>query len=227
MRSDNPFYDNSTDDIDESDLLEEPDYAAWEKKKSLKQYWMPLTLGGMSIFFLAIIFAWIFVKPQYPVDAERMERLESRLAALEEKMALLESLDAKMIGLETQNQRFQSAVDRFDQAESSMVRRVDLLAKKIEALQNVPVEPPAAQTTPPQPAADASQPVTPEPPSTPETPQTQPGPETAAHVVSAGETLYSISRKYGLSVAELLKYNNLPEGTIIYPGQKLAIAPSQ
>jgi LysM repeat protein len=226
MRSDDPFYDNSTEDIDESDLLEEPDYAAWEKKKSLKQYWMPLTLGGMGIFFLAFIFAWIFVKPQHPVDVERMERLETRLAALEEKLALLDSLDAKMIAMETQHQRFQSTVDRFDQAESSMVRRMDLLAKKIEVLQNLPPAQPSAQTAPP-PAAEATQPAPAQPPSTPQTPQTQPDSETAEHVVSAGDTLYSISRKYGLSVAELLKYNDLPEGTIIYPGQKLVIAPSQ
>ena len=227
MPSDNPFYDNSTDDIDESDLLEEPDYAAWEKKKSLKQYWMPLTLGGMGIFFLAFIFAWIFVKPQYPVDAERMERLETRLAALEEKLALLETLDAKMIGLETQHQRFQSTVDRFDQAESSMVRRMDLLAKKIEVLQNAPPAQPSAQTAQPPPAVEATQQSAAQPPPKTETTQTRPDPETAEHVVSAGETLYSISRKYGLSVAQLLKYNNLPEEKIIYPGQKLATAPTR
>jgi hypothetical protein len=221
MNSEDKFYDGTTVEIDEKDLLEEPDYAAWEQKKSLRQYWMPLTIGGMGIFVLAMIFAWIFVKPEHPVDARRLERLDARLTVLEEKLALLEQLDAKMIGLETQNQRFQAAVDRFDQAESSISMRMDLLAKKIENIQSQPA--------PPQPATVVNQAPKPatvgaaetEPPAA-ETPNPPPKPD--EHVVQPGDTLYSISRKYGLSVPELLQRNNLDDGATIYPGQKLSVA---
>ena len=44
-----------------------------------------------------------------------------------------------------------------------------------------------------------------------------------AYTVEKGDTLYSISRKYGVSVAELSKLNNLKNDNIIFAGQKLAI----
>jgi len=42
------------------------------------------------------------------------------------------------------------------------------------------------------------------------------------HTVSKGESLFSISRKYGISVAEIKADNNLQKDTI-YPGQRLEI----
>ncbi len=43
------------------------------------------------------------------------------------------------------------------------------------------------------------------------------------HNVVRGDTLYSISRKYGLSVDEILRLNNLNENHPIQPGQKLMV----
>ena len=214
---DDRFYDGSTTQITEDDLLTEPDYASWERKKSLKHYWMPLTLGGMGIFVLAIIFAWIFIKPQDPGSTRRLERLESRLMELEIKISSLEALDAKLIAQDTQNQKFQSAVDRFDQAEASMSLRLDLLAKEIEKLQSTTV----AQPVPPVEPAKSHEQVAPEP----EQPVALVKPEPAEHVVTSGDTLYSISRSHGLTVSDLLKYNGLKEGATIYPGQKLVVVP--
>lgn len=44
-----------------------------------------------------------------------------------------------------------------------------------------------------------------------------------SHTVSAGDTLYGIAKKYGTSVAVLLQANDLGQGSIIYPGQKLRL----
>lgn len=44
-----------------------------------------------------------------------------------------------------------------------------------------------------------------------------------AHTVAAGDTLFGIARKYGTSVAELLRVNGMGEGGIIYPGQALRL----
>jgi len=46
------------------------------------------------------------------------------------------------------------------------------------------------------------------------------------HVVRKGETFYSISKQHGLTVANLLQYNNLTLGDIIRPDQKLQITPA-
>jgi LysM repeat protein len=46
------------------------------------------------------------------------------------------------------------------------------------------------------------------------------------HTVRRGETIYQISKRYGLTVKKLLELNNLPGGAVIYSNQKLRIQPS-
>lgn len=41
------------------------------------------------------------------------------------------------------------------------------------------------------------------------------------HIVKRGDTLFSISRKYGIPLSELLRINNLKKGQSIHPGQKI------
>jgi LysM repeat protein len=43
------------------------------------------------------------------------------------------------------------------------------------------------------------------------------------HKVGRGDTLYSISRKYGLSVEKIRQFNNLSDNKPIQPGQKLLV----
>ena len=43
------------------------------------------------------------------------------------------------------------------------------------------------------------------------------------HIIKNGETLYSISRKYGISLAEILNINNIQSASKIYPGMKLKL----
>jgi LysM repeat protein len=43
------------------------------------------------------------------------------------------------------------------------------------------------------------------------------------HRVRAGESLYGISRRYGVTIEELRRLNKLPQEATIYPDQKLLI----
>ncbi|MCF8106563.1 MAG: LysM peptidoglycan-binding domain-containing protein [Desulfohalobiaceae bacterium] len=43
--------------------------------------------------------------------------------------------------------------------------------------------------------------------------------------VQSGDTLYSISQKYGVSVDDLRRWNDLGRGDVIRPGQKLVVVP--
>ncbi|KAB2917001.1 MAG: transglycosylase SLT domain-containing protein [Bacteroidetes bacterium] len=45
------------------------------------------------------------------------------------------------------------------------------------------------------------------------------------HKVERGDTLYSISKQYGLTVEKLRVYNQLPKNAVIKPGTKLKITP--
>ncbi|MDZ3838032.1 MAG: M23 family metallopeptidase [Rhodospirillales bacterium] len=50
--------------------------------------------------------------------------------------------------------------------------------------------------------------------------------EPGVHVVSSGETLYSISRRYNVDAFTLADHNDLPAPFSIYSGQRLAIPPA-
>lgn len=53
-----------------------------------------------------------------------------------------------------------------------------------------------------------------------------PASRASSYTVRKGDTLYSISRRYGLSVEQLMKYNNL-RGTTISIGQTLYLEPNK
>ena len=50
---------------------------------------------------------------------------------------------------------------------------------------------------------------------------------TETHVVKRGDSIWSIARRYGLTVAHVLKLNGLQRGDIIKPGQRLRITTKQ
>lgn len=45
----------------------------------------------------------------------------------------------------------------------------------------------------------------------------------AVYVVRPGDTLWSIARRYAISVNDIIAYNNLANLSAIYPGQKLRL----
>jgi membrane-bound lytic murein transglycosylase D len=50
--------------------------------------------------------------------------------------------------------------------------------------------------------------------------------EEIVHVVRSGDTLYSISRSYGVSTKDLARWNSIRNPRLIRPGQKLVIRPN-
>jgi len=47
------------------------------------------------------------------------------------------------------------------------------------------------------------------------------------HKVERGETLYRISKRYGIAVAEICRLNNFKQGQAIQPGQVLLVSPAR
>jgi len=45
------------------------------------------------------------------------------------------------------------------------------------------------------------------------------------HEVRRGDSLYRIALQYGTSVDELCRLNNMSRNQVIYPGQRLLVAP--
>jgi len=51
--------------------------------------------------------------------------------------------------------------------------------------------------------------------------------ETQYHVVLHGESLYRIARKYGMTINELCRINNISRRRPIHPGQRLLVSPAK
>lgn len=47
----------------------------------------------------------------------------------------------------------------------------------------------------------------------------------STHVVESGETLYALSRRYGISVQELIAWNDLPKQPVLNIGQQIRVVP--
>ena len=122
--------------------------------------------------------------------------MQSKLTDLEQKTAELE----KQLG------ELQGKI-RTITPDSDLIRRVETLAQKVEALekQKQPItELKAKPSTPSKPAVSTKK---------------------QYHTVQKGETLSRVSKKYGISVEELRKLNNLSNNQPIYTGEKLGISP--
>ena len=124
--------------------------------------------------------------------------LQSKVTALEQKIAGLEKQLAELRG--------NISTPTVDPA---LLQRVDALAQKVEALgkeKQPTAESKAKPSPPPKPAVST---------------------EKRYHTVKKGETLYGISKKYGISEEELRKLNDLSADQSIRIGQKLLVSPSR
>jgi murein DD-endopeptidase MepM/ murein hydrolase activator NlpD len=82
---------------------------------------------------------------------------------------------------------------------------------------------------PPRPVAPLSGPrvLAPPPPSPPATVNPAPVAGATSHVIAQGDTLYNISRRYGRSVNEIAKANNMEQTTPLRIGARITIPGSQ
>ncbi len=160
----------------------------------------------LAIVFLVLIVAGgilYFLGRQPPSSG--VEPLQAKVIALEQRI----------IGLEKQIAELQGKM-RSPAPDLALLQRIDALSQKVEALEK---QKPSA----PEPKAKPSALEPKAKPSTP--PKMAASVEKRYHTVQKGETLYGISKKYGISVEELRKLNNLPKDPSLRTGQKLLVSP--
>ncbi|WP_051822502.1 LysM peptidoglycan-binding domain-containing protein [Desulfonatronum thiodismutans] len=166
---------------------------------------------------------------------------------LHDILARLEVIETKLVGLENQESGRQQALVRMQGDFSILTMRVDKLSREMkeQAAESTPrpeqrqaATQPARQQPAPQPVQQpAQQPAQPrqqQAVATPSpAPQPAPGPteqqrpaasRPVTHEVQPGETLFRISRAYGVSVDDLRRLNNI-SGDRINPGQVLKVRP--
>jgi len=198
---------------------EEPyEYTAREDntaKRSLK----PVLIAGGGLLVAVIVVLMFLSGSPKSAEKDQLKSIETRLKQIEEKFAKLDWIDTGMARLDRKEKDFATLAERMAQMESSMNRRIDQLGKEAVKPATKP-EPATAKTesTPPRPEAAPAK-------SAPATPKAEKDSKAKVHVVEKGETLYGISRRYGIPAEQLFKINQLSPKDPIRPGQKLILGP--
>lgn len=181
----------------------------------------------VAVAVLGLIIILILPRVQPSGGEEQLLALETRVEALEQQLTKFDSVDENVSRIWEQAKSFEQFKERFERTDASTSLRMDHLATSLSAVQKrvESLEKGGAKTAASAPAKTAT--------SAPKTPQTAPvapsSPKGVAsakyHTIAKGDTLYSVGRKYGLKVDELLKINQLPKDTVIKPGQRLRVTP--
>ena len=156
-------------------------------------------LPVLLVIALILIFAggmfYFITNRSKTTDTKGEETLASRIAALEQKVTGIEAQITELQGKSNKG-----ATDPF------LLHQMEALAKKVEALEKRGQQPGVESKTrpaPPKPAVTSQK---------------------KYHTVQKGETLPKIGKKYGITVDELRKLNNLSKGQSIKIGQKLLVS---
>jgi LysM repeat protein len=184
-------------------------------KRSLK----PVLIAGGGLLVAVIVVLMFLSGSPKSAEKDQIKSIETRLKQIEEKLAKLEWIDTGMARLDRKEKDFATLAERMTQMESSMNRRIDQLGK--EAVKPAAKQEPATAKTesaPPRPEAAPAK-------SAPASPKAEKDSKAKVHVVEKGETLYSISRRYGIPAEQLFKLNQLSPKDPIRPGQKLILGP--
>lgn len=168
-----------------------------------------LILGGIGVFALVLVVI-IFASGRETVSERQLQDILARLDALE----------SRLVGLENQESGRQQSLVRMQGDFSILTMRVDKLSREMKE------QFAAIATRQEQPAAavQAARPAAPRPAAATTPAPAQPAAaKPVLHEVRAGETLFRISRTYGVTVNEIRRLNNLGADDVIRPGQVLTI----
>jgi len=178
------------------------------QKKSV----MPFVIGGLGLAGLVVALVIFLARPANTIDPQYLQALESRMQQLEKKLAAVGVIDQAIERLGQQEKGLDRLAKKTDRFVSSFTTQIDQIIKELGALHQKTSQLAAAAS--PRPSKTEKK----QPDASKKTES-----KIRIHQVRTGDTLYSISRRYGLSIAQLRIYNNLAPNAAIYPGQKLKL----
>ena len=200
---------------EETAALDREDYHERSSGVFRKKSIMPFVIGGLGLLVLVVLLVIVLSRPDNFVDQDYLQSLESRIQQLEKKLATSAVIDNTIERIGKQEQDLDRLDQKADRFESTITTQIDQIIKELGVLhQNISQ---LSATAGPRPkTTDTIQPAA----------SKKAESTIQFHQIRAGETLYSISRRYGLSVEQLRTYNDLAANAAIYPGQKLKLSPN-
>ena len=196
-------YINKTNETAGEDYLDERERHVWDRKKSST---IPIVLLGLGFFVMIILFFIFLSKTTDIASKKEIVNIEKRLVLIEERLGKIDKIDEKLILLDMQGKKFELFVDRFDEFETSLSLKIDIINNELYTSKEKGNK-----------TGKSKKPV--------KTKNSKKITHPIWHEVTAKETLYQISRRYGLTVDALRKLNRLTPEAVIHPGQKLIVAP--
>lgn len=175
-----------------------PPTISWD---ALTNFGKSIVLGGAGLIVLVLVLLIYIAGGGDGASSDDVASIMDRIDRIENRLAQIEGIDQKISRLEGQMAGFQQSISKLDKTGSSTKRKLDRLAGRVERLRK-------GSTSAPSRGAAAS---------------SQSGKQ--YHVVQRGETPFAISKKYGITLNELYRLNNLNKNKKIYPGQKLLVTP--
>jgi hypothetical protein len=166
-----------------------------------------LIFGCIGVALLIILIA-VFSRDDDEIPKEDFPTIQARLSQLERRITHIEGMEERLVFLEKQEKEFQKYFIGYGRSKGSLAQQVDVLSEKVDQLEKA-IAIGTAKTEALLPHQKKFFPLA----------------KGRYHEVSSGDTLYLIALKYGTSVDELCRLNNITPIQIIYPGQKLLVAP--
>ena len=163
--------------------------------------------GGLGVLLVIILIMLIF-------GGEEGGKSDKRLTALQAKVDQIEKTLAGLAGFEDRMAQAEKQARLAQQSMAGAERQINVIEGKIEDLARKAEVPQKKESS--QPAQAVPQKKEQEKPAARSVEKT--------HVVKAGETLYQISNRHGITIEELRRLNQLKGDQSIHPGQKLVVS---
>jgi len=225
---------DSKDHIREDFIIDKNDAAAEAEDFRREEYYsqngsmfrkkshLPFIIGGAALIVLVIIFGVIFSGRNDSADREYLQSLEARIEKLENKLETMDTRDQTPEQFARQERELNAMGKRLNGFESTVSTQIDQIIKELGALHQKLDQAPAAKAQ----ALPSTEKKTSA--AAPKKTATAAPKKTATaefYQVQAGDTLYGISRRFGLTVEQLQGYNSIAPDAAIHPGQKLRLTP--
>ncbi|GAB6095548.1 hypothetical protein JCM14469_18000 [Desulfatiferula olefinivorans] len=177
---------------------------------------------GVSLLLVVLLLIYGVSDRGGVKDRDYVGILDERVALLEKQVADLSAAVEGLKGLDSPGSRLEGLNTSCQRLEASLTLKSNLLAERINTLETLVREEKNRRTETP-PKKNVAAPFVPTPAQVPPKQSVKASPR--YHVVEKGDTFYSISRRYGMTLKRLRELNHFNEKTIIYPGQKVIVSP--
>jgi LysM repeat protein len=199
-----------------NDIGDNEQYSLWKKNKKVKlgtnlsesSDKINLTKLGVGFLILLILLLSLLARNKIAKLGNRIDALENRVKTVEEKGQKLDAMSYGMAKIGEQSESVAQLKARLDRSEQALTSRMEQISKDFEKFKQQMLAAGLQKSTSSKTAKVSKSTA-----------------KNHYHIVKTGETLYTIGRRYGVTVKELKKINRLNDKSVIRPGQKLLIKP--